>query len=69
LTDLPMRARLAYLAVLLTGLTLIGVALSGMRGMDTTLQVAAAHESPQQVLEPTSSEHPGCHRGPRGPEV
>jgi hypothetical protein len=65
-----MRARLAYLAVLLTGLTLIGVALQGMRGMDTTLQVAATHESPQQVLEPTDWHHHGCDRDrDHGPNV
>jgi hypothetical protein len=64
-----MRSRIAYLAVLLTGLALIAVALQGMHGMDTSLQVAASHESPQQVLEPTSLEHHGCHHGHRGPEV
>ena len=47
-----MRSRIAYVAVLLTGLTLIAVALQGLRGMDTSLQVAANRESPQQVVEP-----------------
>ena len=64
-----MRSRIAYAAVLLAGLTLIAVALHGMRGMDTTLQVAASREAPSQVLEPTSFDHHGCHRGHHGPEV
>jgi hypothetical protein len=52
-----MRVRLAYLAVLLTGLTLVGVALAGMRGVDATLRVAAT--SPQPGLR----HGPPCHHG------
>jgi hypothetical protein len=47
-----MRVRFAYLAVLLTGFALIGVALQGMARVDTTLRVAATTSQPAQ--------HP-CH--------
>jgi hypothetical protein len=48
-----MRARLACLAVLLFGLTLIGAALEGMRGIDTSLKAAASPPSPEVVREQT----------------
>ena len=51
-----MLARAAYLAVLLTGLTLVCVALAGMRDVDTTLRVAATTQQPQP-------QHVPCHRG------
>jgi hypothetical protein len=59
-----MRSRIAYAAVLLTGLALIAFALSGMRGMDDSLQVAASHASPRTVLEHTDWQRPDCHRAP-----
>jgi hypothetical protein len=53
LTDLPMRARLVCLAVLLFGLTMIGAALEGMRGIDTSLKAAASPPTPQLIREQT----------------
>jgi hypothetical protein len=40
-----MRARAAYLTVLVTGLTLVVLALHGMTRVDTTLRLAAAHSA------------------------
>jgi hypothetical protein len=63
-----MRSRIAYAAVLFTGLALIAVALQGLRGMDSDLKVAAAREAPSQVIEPASWDHRGpCHRGDHRP--
>jgi hypothetical protein len=56
-----MRARAAYLAVLITGFTLVAVALHGMTRVDTTLRLAAAHSAPPP--EPAPHHHgggPGC---------
>jgi hypothetical protein len=62
LTDLSMRARLACLAVLILGLTLIGAALQGMRGVDTTLKAAVTQPSPELVREQTWQPPPHrCH--------
>jgi hypothetical protein len=55
-----MRARFAYLAVLLTGFSLIGVALRGMDRVDTTLRVAAtASHPPAPEPEPCRRPHDG----------
>lgn len=57
-----MRARLACFAVLLFGLTLIGAALQGMRGVDTTLKAAASQPSPVLVREQSWPPPPHrCH--------
>jgi hypothetical protein len=53
--------RALNLAILLAGLTLVGFALYGMTGLDTTLRLAAAHEAqPATPPQPDPRERPDC---------
>jgi hypothetical protein len=61
--------RFSFLAVIAAGAFLFGAGVQGVRGMDTTLQVAAQQTEERPTLV-RYDERAGCDdREPRGPRV